>query len=59
MSGLKNEVVVSGLSVKFPESDDVNEFRDNLYNKVDMVTEDGRRWPVGKFGIEQLQMVIQ
>ncbi|XP_030748269.1 fatty acid synthase-like [Sitophilus oryzae] len=38
------EVVISGLSGKYPESRNVYEFRDNLFNKVDMVTDDNRRW---------------
>lgn len=43
-----NEVVISGLSGRFPDSDDVYEFRDKLFNKVDLVSDDGRRWKLGK-----------
>ena len=42
------EVVISGISCKFPESDNMQEFRDNLMNGVDMVTEDDRRWRPGR-----------
>jgi len=42
------EIVISGMSGRFPESDSTDEFADNLYNKVDMITEDDRRWPTGK-----------
>ncbi|KAG8225765.1 hypothetical protein J437_LFUL005724, partial [Ladona fulva] len=38
------EVVVSGMSGKFPESDDLYQLRDQLFNKVDLVTGDDRRW---------------
>ena len=40
-------VVVSGMSGRLPESDSLDEFRDNLMAGVDMVTEDGRRWTPG------------
>ncbi|KAJ8675796.1 hypothetical protein QAD02_011582 [Eretmocerus hayati] len=38
------EIVISGIAGRYPESDNVNEFLDNLLNKVDMITEDDRRW---------------
>jgi len=41
------EIVISGMSGRFPESDSTDEFAENLYNKVDMITEDDRRWPTG------------
>nr|XP_022920510.1 fatty acid synthase-like [Onthophagus taurus] len=37
-------VVITGVSGSFPESENVNEFRDNLFNDVDLVTDDERRW---------------
>uniref|UniRef100_T1J426 Fatty acid synthase n=1 Tax=Strigamia maritima TaxID=126957 RepID=T1J426_STRMM len=40
-------IVISGVSGRFPESDNVWEFRDHLFNGDDMVTEDDRRWPPG------------
>jgi fatty acid synthase len=39
------DVVISGVGGRFPESDTVDEFAHNLYNKVDMIVEDDRRWP--------------
>ena len=39
-----DEVVISGISGKFPDSDNVYQFQENLFNKVDMVTDDDRRW---------------
>jgi len=41
------DVVISGISGRFPASDSVEEFKNNLYNGVDMVTADNTRWPVG------------
>ncbi|XP_015113130.1 fatty acid synthase [Diachasma alloeum] len=39
-----DEIVISGISGRFPESNNLNEFRDNLMNKVDLITNDDRRW---------------
>lgn len=44
---LKEKIVISGISGKYPESDNVDQFKQNLYSKVDMVTEDERRHPFG------------
>ena len=41
------DIVVSGMSGRYPEADSVDEFAHNLFNRVDMVTEDSRRWPSG------------
>ena len=43
-----NEIVISGISGRFPESNTIDEFAENLFNNVDMITEDDRRWPTGK-----------
>nr|XP_022920511.1 fatty acid synthase-like [Onthophagus taurus] len=39
-----DEIVITGMSGKFPDSNDVYHFRDNLFNKVDLVSGDYRRW---------------
>ncbi|CAG2171295.1 unnamed protein product, partial [Oppiella nova] len=41
-----NDVVVSGISGRFPLSDNTDQLAKNLYDKVDMVTGDDTRWPV-------------
>ncbi|KDR18643.1 hypothetical protein L798_06624, partial [Zootermopsis nevadensis] len=38
------EVVISGVAGYFPDSGNVYHLQDNLMNKVDMVTDDDRRW---------------
>jgi len=43
------EVVISGVGGKFPMSDNIEELRINLNNKVNMVTENDCRWNRGKF----------
>lgn len=49
---MKNHrLAVSGISGRFPEADNVNEFWDNLINGVDMVTSHNMRWPPNYFDL--------
>ena len=45
-----NPIVISGLGCRLPMSNNINEFADNLFNNIDMVTDDinEERWPKGK-----------
>ncbi|XP_062589750.1 fatty acid synthase-like [Saccostrea cucullata] len=45
------ELVISGISCRLPESENVKEFEEHLLNGDDMVTEDDRRWPPGMYGL--------
>ncbi len=47
---LREDVVISGISCRLPESDNMAEFREHLMKGEDMVTEDARRWEPGKAG---------
>lgn len=38
------DIVVSGISGRFPKSNNMREFANNLYNKVDMVDNSESRW---------------
>lgn len=49
------EVVISGIAGRFPDSDNVKHFQENLFNKVDLVSEDGRRWKSGKSMMKSLK----
>ena len=53
-----DELVISGLSLRLPESDNVEEFWKNLVNGVDMVTEDDRRWPPGESNVFSLRRIF-
>lgn len=44
---VKEDVVISGFSGRFPESANMEEFKENLLSGMDMVTADNRRWPLG------------
>ena len=48
---LQGTIVVSGIGCRLPESENLEEFREHLFNGDDMVTEDDRRWPPGIFGV--------
>lgn len=41
------EIVISGISGRFPDSDNVEELKKNLLNKVDLISDDNRRWRLG------------
>lgn len=41
-------IVISGMSGRFPESDSTDEFAQNMYNNLDLITEDDRRWPTSE-----------
>ena len=42
-----DDIVISGLAGRFPMSNNVDEFANNLFNNIDMITDDvdGERWP--------------
>ncbi|KPJ07408.1 hypothetical protein RR48_08421 [Papilio machaon] len=48
-----DDVVLTGLSGRLPESDNVEEFARHLFAGVDLVTADDRRWTPVWFKIEQ------
>jgi len=41
------EVVISGIAGRFPECDSTEEFKQKLYDNVDLLTTDNRRWVPG------------
>lgn len=43
-----DEVVITGFSGSFPNSDGLLDFADKLFNKVDLISDDDRRWTIGK-----------
>ncbi len=48
---MDEEIVISGISGRFPEADNIDELKTNLYEHVDMITADERRWPQGLYGL--------
>ncbi|XP_066519867.1 fatty acid synthase [Hoplias malabaricus] len=45
------DIVIAGISGRLPESNNLEEFWQNLFNGIDMVTEDDRRWKPGLYGL--------
>jgi len=41
------QIVISGIAGRFPNSDNMNQLRENLFNKVDLVRADHGRWKIG------------
>ncbi|RVE51369.1 hypothetical protein evm_003924 [Chilo suppressalis] len=46
-----DDVVLAGISARLPECDSMEEFAQKLFDGVDLVTEDDRRWPPGLHGL--------
>lgn len=42
---IQDDIVITGFSGRLPESSSIEEFKRNLYEHVDMVNDDPRRWP--------------
>ncbi|XP_018360096.1 PREDICTED: LOW QUALITY PROTEIN: fatty acid synthase-like [Trachymyrmex cornetzi] len=40
------EIVISGIAGRFPYSDNMNQLRENLFNKIDLVRADHNRWEI-------------
>ncbi|XP_050301861.1 fatty acid synthase [Anthonomus grandis grandis] len=52
-NGMKHidDVVITGISGRLPESSNIEEFKQQLFDGVDLVTDDARRWPSGLYGL--------
>jgi len=48
-----HKVVITGVSGRFPASANMDEFKENLLNSVDMVTADDSRWPAGLWNLPE------
>jgi len=45
--GSGEDIVISGIAGRFPNSDNMNQLRENLFNKVDLIRADHGRWKIG------------
>ena len=48
---MDNDIVISGFSGRLPESENIEEFKQQLFDGIDLVTDDERRWPRGIHGL--------
>ncbi|CRK93737.1 CLUMA_CG007265, isoform A [Clunio marinus] len=46
-----DDVCITGFSGRLPESSNIEEFKKNLFEGVDMVNDDARRWPSGLYDL--------
>lgn len=42
-----DDIVITGISGKFPKSDNLDDFKYHLYNGINMATDDCSRWTPG------------
>ncbi|KAK8782542.1 hypothetical protein V5799_016118 [Amblyomma americanum] len=48
---VQEEIAITGFSARFPQADDLAEFKEKLYAGIDFVTDDEARWPRGHLGL--------
>ena len=53
-----NDIVISGMGARLPESDNTNEFWKNLFEGIDCVTTSDDRWPNGIFPFNYHALII-
>lgn len=46
-----DDICITGFSGRLPESSNIEEFKKNLFDGVDMVNDDDRRWPSGLYDL--------
>ncbi|XP_063931279.1 fatty acid synthase [Zophobas morio] len=49
LNGISEDIVIAGIAGRLPESDNIEEFKQQLFAGVDLVTDDERRWPSGLY----------
>ncbi|KAL4702305.1 hypothetical protein ACJJTC_018435, partial [Scirpophaga incertulas] len=52
-SGAADDVVLTGVSGRLPDCSSIEEFAQKLFDGVDLVTADDRRWPPGLHGLPE------
>uniref|UniRef100_A0A182QS29 Fatty acid synthase n=1 Tax=Anopheles farauti TaxID=69004 RepID=A0A182QS29_9DIPT len=48
---IPDDICITGFSGRLPESSNIDEFKRNLLEGVDMVNDDDRRWPAGLYDL--------
>uniref|UniRef100_A0A1I8NSS5 Fatty acid synthase n=1 Tax=Stomoxys calcitrans TaxID=35570 RepID=A0A1I8NSS5_STOCA len=48
-----SDIAITGFSGRLPESSNIEEFKQNLFEGVDMVNDDPRRWEKGLYGLPE------
>lgn len=50
-NSFRDDIAITGFSGRLPESSNIEEFKKNLFDGVDMVNDDPRRWPKGLYDL--------
>ncbi|XP_057664642.1 fatty acid synthase [Diorhabda carinulata] len=50
-NSFSDDIAITGISGRLPESSSIEEFKQQLFDGVDLVTDDARRWPSGLYGL--------
>ncbi|XP_047360366.1 fatty acid synthase-like [Vespa velutina] len=48
---VNEDIVISGFSGRLPESSNIEEFKTQLFEGIDLITDDERRWTSGIYGL--------
>ncbi|XP_067206011.1 fatty acid synthase-like [Linepithema humile] len=54
----EDDIVISGIAGRFPKSDNIRQLQENLFNKVDLGTDEERRWNHGHPDLPQRMGII-
>ena len=46
-----DDIIISGISGRFPQCHNIDELKDNLFNHIDMIDDKETRWPSLLYGL--------
>ena len=54
----ENDIVISGMSGRFPLSGNTNELAHNVFSGKDLITQTNDRWPESEFTFYYVKLII-
>jgi len=58
-SMLDDEVVISGVGGRFPECDNLEEFKNTLFNATEVITNNDLRWKPGWLSLQKTLIILK
>nr|XP_054925829.1 fatty acid synthase-like [Dermacentor andersoni] len=55
----KEDIIITGISGRYPQADSLSEFKEKLFGGVDLITDDEARWPRGFLGVPERMGTIK
>ncbi|XP_054925826.1 fatty acid synthase-like [Dermacentor andersoni] len=55
----KEDIIITGISGRYPQADSFSEFKEKLFGGVDLITDDEARWPRGFLGLPERMGTIK